>query len=131
MNKSKHVHIDEINYAGQYVNENTGVYLSLWMFAQSKADALANEVEYYKNEYLSLRLKELKEMPYKDYLNTSEWKAKRKKALKSADYKCQLCHADNVELNVHHNNYERRGEEKSDDLIVLCKKCHAKHHDKD
>ena len=27
--------------------------------------------------------------------------------------------------------YERRGEEKSDDLIVLCKNCHAKHHDKD
>jgi 5-methylcytosine-specific restriction endonuclease McrA len=71
----------------------------------------------------------LKHMPYKDYLETEHWKITRKKALKRANYKCQLC-SSNEELNVHHNTYENRGNEKDEDLIVLCHHCHSKFHDK-
>jgi len=75
------------------------------------------------------RLQELRTMPYSEYLQTPEWKETRKKALKRAGFKCQLCNSAES-LNVHHRTYERRGEEAYQDLIVLCKTCHSKHHDK-
>lgn len=75
------------------------------------------------------RLRWLKEIPYAHYLKTDEWKETRRKALKRARYKCELCNAEGV-LNVHHKTYERRGEEDNKDLIVLCKDCHSKFHDK-
>lgn len=74
-------------------------------------------------------LQELKNMPYKEYLQTGHWKNIRKQALFRAKYKCQLC-GDKSKLNVHHNTYENRGEEKDEDLIVLCQDCHSKFHNK-
>jgi len=68
-------------------------------------------------------------MPYYEYLQTDEWKNTRKRALRRAGFKCELCNSDG-ELHVHHKTYERRGDEDNDDLIVLCKNCHAKFHDK-
>lgn len=70
----------------------------------------------------------LKTMPYKDYLETDHWKSKRKQALYRAKYKCQLC-SSKENLNVHHNTYENKGEERDEDLIVLCQDCHGKFHD--
>jgi hypothetical protein len=78
-----------------------------------------------------LRLQELKAMDYTDFLKTPEWDATRRAMLRKAKYTCQLCNKDGVTLNVHHKTYERIGEELTDDLIVLCKSCHAKFHDKD
>lgn len=77
-----------------------------------------------------LRIQELKEMDYKDYLQTPEWNATRKKMFRRADYQCQLCNANKTTLNVHHKTYDRLGAENYDDLIVLCENCHAKFHDK-
>ena len=68
-------------------------------------------------------------MPYKEYLETDHWKKTRAKALKKANYKCELCNS-TKELNVHHKTYGNRGKEKPEDLIVLCHNCHAKFHDK-
>ena len=74
-------------------------------------------------------IEDLKTMPYKEYLETDHWKKTRKRALHRAKYKCQLC-GSKENLNVHHNTYENRGQEKDEDLIVLCQECHAKFHDK-
>jgi len=79
--------------------------------------------------YLINTLSDLKTMPYKEYLQTDHWKAMRNRQLKLANYKCQLC-SNKENLNVHHNTYENRGEEKDEDLITLCKNCHGKFHDK-
>lgn len=86
--------------------------------------------EQYKKDELEKqkRLFYLKTMPYKEYLETDEWKLKRKDALIRANYKCQLCNQSGA-LNVHHRTYERRGNELIKDLIVLCSKCHSKFHD--
>jgi hypothetical protein len=81
-----------------------------------------------KTEY-DIPLEILKSMPYKDYLLTYHWRITRKKTLKRAHYKCQIC-GSVKNLNVHHNTYENRGEEKDEDLIVLCENCHGKFHDK-
>lgn len=74
-------------------------------------------------------LEQLKNMPYKDYLKTTEWKERRIKHLKSAGYRCQVCNSPQQPLDVHHRTYERRGQEYYKDLIVLCRDCHSKFHE--
>lgn len=76
------------------------------------------------------RLHALRTMPYQEYLQSPEWQAKRQKKLRSAGFRCELCNMANTVLDVHHRTYERRGDEYHRDLIVLCRDCHAKFHDK-
>lgn len=71
----------------------------------------------------------IKNKDYKNYLKTKHWKEKRKDVLKRAKYKCQLCSSKD-KLHVHHNTYVNIGNEKKEDLIVLCEKCHSRFHDK-
>lgn len=66
---------------------------------------------------------------YLAYLQTEEWKRKARKARERAENRCQLCNS-NALLNVHHRTYDRLGHEQDADLIVLCRNCHAKFHDK-
>ncbi len=64
---------------------------------------------------------------YEDYLQSDVWKRTRELALEYYGDKCCLCNsADN--LNVHHRTYERKGNERLSDLIVLCRDCHATYH---
>lgn len=73
------------------------------------------------------RLLDLRAMPYAEYLKTPEWKATQKKALRYANFSCQLC-SSAKDLNVHHRTYERLGEELPSDLTVLCEVCHGLFH---
>lgn len=74
----------------------------------------------------------LKNMPYKEYLQTTYWDEIKKKVLKRAKFTCQLCKKNKCILHVHHRSYEHRGEgwEEEKDLICLCEDCHKKFHDK-
>ncbi len=64
---------------------------------------------------------------YKEYLKTNHWQRVRKKALKRAGYKCQVCgYKQNLE--VHHNTYKNIWCEKPEDVVVLCWKCHKTFH---
>ncbi|KKL66391.1 hypothetical protein LCGC14_2145460 [marine sediment metagenome] len=74
-------------------------------------------------------MEELRTMPYREYLETDHWENTRRRALNRANYKCEMCNGKGV-LHVHHKTYARRGDEWMADLIVLCKNCHAKFHDK-
>jgi len=74
--------------------------------------------------------KKLKKMPYEEYLKSQHWINTRNKALVRAKYKCQLCGEKEKALHVHHNTYENKGNEKDEDLIVLCEDCHARYHNK-
>jgi hypothetical protein len=67
----------------------------------------------------------LRALPYQEYLKTDHWQKERKGALKRAAYACQVCKRANVQLEVHHNTYERLGEELESDLLVLCEQCHG------
>jgi hypothetical protein len=92
----------------------------------SKIQAIKPVVDSLETKYKAARLKELKTMPYEVYLQTPEWILKSRQA-KEQWHKCQEC-GRSGELHVHHLTYERRGEELPEDLIVLCKDCHAKVH---
>lgn len=84
-----------------------------------------DELEIY-NEMLN------EKVDYKEYIKSPEWKETSRKAKERVDYHCQLCNKEgnDTTLNTHHNNYERLGLELDSDLIVLCKGCHKKHHNK-
>ena len=61
---------------------------------------------------------------YKSYLLSPHWKARRARALKLAEYKCNNC-ASGKKLEVHHLRYTNIGHEPDADLVVLCSVCHA------
>ncbi len=88
---------------------------------QSRAERLA----------LRARQSELRVMArerYEEYLKTPEWKVKRSRARIMAGNRCQVCGTTEKPLDVHHNTYERLGDELLVDLVVLCHKCHCRHH---
>lgn len=70
------------------------------------------------------RIRELRAMPYGEYLRTPHWKHLREDKVRAAGHRCQLCNRGSVTLNVHHRTYERLGEELDEDLTVLCRDCH-------
>jgi hypothetical protein len=70
------------------------------------------------------QVKALQHLPYDQYLMTMHWQKQRKGALQRAAYRCQVCNAHNVPLEVHHRTYERLGTERPSDLFVLCESCH-------
>jgi len=66
---------------------------------------------------------------YNEYMKSDAWLIIRNAALSRADNHCQLCcRTDN--LTVHHNTYERLGNERDADLVVLCATCHNVFHAK-
>lgn len=81
------------------------------------------------NHQTTDRAAELRSMPYEDYLETPEWRTVRRLKLAQARHCCQLCNADDRPLHVHHRTYDRRGQERLDDLLVLCEECHGRFHD--
>jgi 5-methylcytosine-specific restriction endonuclease McrA len=64
---------------------------------------------------------------YEEYLQTTEWRVRANDAKQRAKWQCALCCSTKA-LEVHHRTYERLGRERSDDLIVLCWRCHRRHH---
>ena len=74
------------------------------------------------------RKAQLRRMPLTEYLKTSEWRALRNRALIQAGNRCQVCGKTNLQLDVHHNSYERFGHEQLSDLVVLCRSCHQHFH---
>ena len=77
------------------------------------------------------RLAELRVMPYVEYLQSPEWRAKREEALKE-NHRCSLCWTLGGPLQVHHLNYDNIGKENvEDDVTTLCRKCHEVIHNID
>jgi 5-methylcytosine-specific restriction endonuclease McrA len=63
---------------------------------------------------------------YVEYIKSPQWKAKAN-AMKARMPWCALCPAVS-NLEVHHRTYVRIGREPAADLVVLCSKCHRRHH---
>lgn len=64
---------------------------------------------------------------YRVYLSSEAWKVKAKAAKERAGWRCQVCNAskDETVLDAHHRTYERVGNERDDDITVLCRDCHT------
>jgi 5-methylcytosine-specific restriction endonuclease McrA len=64
---------------------------------------------------------------YKQYLQSPQWQAKRRKILHRAGYRCELCRKAKP-LQVHHLTYERKFRERLGDLQAVCDRCHRRIH---
>ena len=64
---------------------------------------------------------------YRRYLRTEGWKERRKVALDRAGGFCEDCGA-RGNLDVHHRTYVRKGAERPEDLVALCRECHDERH---
>lgn len=68
-------------------------------------------------------------MSYSEKLKDPRWQRKRLEVLEKAQFKCEECGDDKIELHVHHRWYSK-GKSPWDvepyQLICLCKECHAK-----
>lgn len=63
---------------------------------------------------------------YFAYIRSPEWKAKAEEAKARANNRCQVCNKSRaeVQLDAHHRTYENLGNEKQEDITVLCRDCH-------
>ena len=75
-----------------------------------------------------INAKELKALPYKEYLNTKHWKKVRDK-VKARDKRCKLCNG-KAPFNIHHRSYRNKGKPNKEinDLVLLCADCHDLFH---
>lgn len=68
---------------------------------------------------------------YDFYIKSKKWRGKRIERLKIDDFRCARCGSE-INLQVHHLNYENLGnEDVENDLVTLCRKCHAELHGKE
>ena len=65
----------------------------------------------------------------KEYMTSFGWRMKREAVLRRDNSCCQSCGA-TERLEVHHITYKRLGNEDLGDLIVVCRNCHQKIHDR-
>lgn len=71
-----------------------------------------------------------REIDYDLYIHSDDWRARAKAAKERAGWRCQVCNTPGSysTLACHHRTYDRLGHELPDDLVVLCKDCHALFH---
>ena len=68
-----------------------------------------------------------RQIRHRQYLQSPVWKAKREEALAHYGCVCNRCHRHGTD--VHHRTYKRvGGQERMEDLEVLCRECHEAHH---
>lgn len=67
---------------------------------------------------------------YHEYLDSPQWRKKRRKALRHYKHRCVVCGSAD-RLHVHHRHYRTLFRESMDDLEVRCAGCHANEHEGD
>jgi hypothetical protein len=67
------------------------------------------------------------QIEYISYLGSPDWKQRRERVLKRANFICEGCLEKRATV-VHHLNYKSIYSEMLFDLVGLCKECHAKCH---
>lgn len=66
---------------------------------------------------------QINKIDYNKYLKTNYWKGIKDQVLERDGFKCRLCNSEK-ELHVHHRTYDYLEDEKLEELITLCKRCH-------
>ena len=92
---------------------------------------LARFYEHFKSELVNHNEKKSGEWWrwYNSYLESDEWREKRKFVLERDGYQCQGCLKEDA-TQVHHLSYKNVGEELMYQLTSLCDFCHEKAHKK-
>ncbi len=118
--------IDDLVYYGQWASRRDLLLGARWL----DDDGEKVPIDTYSLVVALVRIIELKELSYDEYLKTAEWRARANRAKSRYSGKCAL-DATHEAQEAHHRTYQRRGREYDDDLIPLCRSCHEKFHGKD
>jgi 5-methylcytosine-specific restriction endonuclease McrA len=62
---------------------------------------------------------------YLERINSPEWRELKERLILKRGNCCQQCGKERKTLHLHHVTYERLGNERDSDLILLCAGCHA------
>lgn len=114
----------------------TGLFLYVIEYIRKRRRGLpTNAIELYNytvESYSEADIIALRRMPYKKYLETDHWELLRDAVFKYYGKKCFDCGISHwwKHMEAHHITYKNRGHEKIEDLIPLCRSCHAKRHGK-
>ena len=63
---------------------------------------------------------------YDAHIRSAQWKGTRAAIFMMRGAKCEDCGYGSATLQLHHLTYERMGNERLTDLVILCRKCHVK-----
>ena len=68
-----------------------------------------------------------KRVNYREYIKSDIWKAQSLERRNEAG-RCSLCGNRSRRLVAHHNTYRNLGDEKYQDITILCSFCHSNFH---
>ena len=68
---------------------------------------------------------------YVEYLKSDHFCELRERILARWDHRCSVCYEHQVDttMDIHHRTYDRLHQEKTTDVILLCRRCHDLFHD--
>lgn len=119
LNHNYIIHYTRLNLMDWISHMEEKNWVSLIFFAQALTYA---KMFFYPDQFLP---------SYQKYLRSPHWKTIKQQALDFYGNRCVLCNS-STNLNVHHRNYDHLSNEViNKDLIVLCRDCHGKFHNKD
>lgn len=122
-----------------YIAECTKEYINHYLNPDSffiKGTSIENKIEsimYDTDIDNKVIFDYIRNMDYKDFLDTPYWEGVTLFIKKRAGYKCEKCNNTGI-LDVHHKTYINHGQEHikaiaRKDLILLCRECHQQEHD--
>jgi len=85
-----------------------------------------DDLEIIKKRLFDEEERQNRKKKYNAYMRSDEWKQKRNEII--SIYKQCVCCGSEENLNVHHLTYENIGNEKYEDLLLLCNMCHKNVH---
>jgi len=115
------------DYCGDKTKHTPPVNLLCGPCHQQRKDHDEQQANLDRKRYQAL-LAEYRTRPYEDRRQTREWKVLKRQIHRRDGYRCRLCGHDDVQLHVHHRTYATYAEERLEDLITLCRSCHAHFH---
>jgi len=77
---------------------------------------------------VELRESRRKRPKYSEYINSKEWKRRRRNYFRKHRKQCEICES-LVGIELHHRSYEHLGNEPDVDLQALCRGCHENTHE--
>lgn len=88
----------------------------------------------YKEKKLPVTPKEKEKLGYREkykrYLRSAKWKDFKKELIKTRGHKCEKCGEKYRPLDGHHVTYERLYNELPEDVMLVCRECHKKEHNR-
>ncbi len=79
---------------------------------------------------LTLAKKKSKKSEYVRYIGSKKWKDLKKSIIEKRGNACERCNAKPKQIDLHHKTYIRLFNEEENDVMLLCRGCHEKEHNK-